>query len=210
MLLLDPIETRFWGQSCRIGGLSFGTCPGHGRGRSLKEPQRPLSILSVQRLAARFNNGSGAALGCGLQEAAVPFRTTVMAVLLLALVLVPLSAQVRDSRPAPIRPVDGASVFRSNCAPCHGVEGRGEGPVAAALKQPVPDLTTLQRRYKGKFPNAYVRSTIDFGAQETIPAHGTKKMPIWGPIFHEIEFDQDFGNVRLENVTRYIETIQQK
>ena len=146
----------------------------------------------------------------GFREAAVPLRTTVMALLLLALVLVPVFAQVRDSRPAPIRPVDGASVFRNNCAPCHGIDGRGEGPVAAALKQPVPDLATLQRRHKGKFPDAYVRSTIDFGGQETIPAHGTKKMPIWGPIFHEIEFDQDFGNVRLENVTRYIESLQQK
>jgi hypothetical protein len=35
-------------------------------------------------------------------------------------------------------------------------------------------------------------------------------MPIWGPIFHEIEFDRDLGNVRLENVTKYLESIQRK
>jgi hypothetical protein len=33
-------------------------------------------------------------------------------------------------------------------------------------------------------------------------------MPIWGPIFHQIEFDQDLGNVRLEIVVKYLESIQ--
>jgi len=55
-----------------------------------------------------------------------------------------------------------------------------------------------------------VRTTILFGADDLIPAHGSKEMPIWGPIFHEIEFDQDLCNVRLENVTKYLESIQQK
>jgi hypothetical protein len=49
-----------------------------------------------------------------------------------------------------------------------------------------------------------------FGADELIPAHGSKKMPVWGPIFHEIEFDQDLDNVKLENVTNYVESIQRK
>jgi hypothetical protein len=35
-------------------------------------------------------------------------------------------------------------------------------------------------------------------------------MPVWGPIFHQIEEDQDFGNVRLRNLIKYLETIQQK
>jgi hypothetical protein len=29
-------------------------------------------------------------------------------------------------------------------------------------------------------------------------------MPILGSVFHEIEFDQDLGNVRLESVTNYL------
>jgi hypothetical protein len=49
-----------------------------------------------------------------------------------------------------------------------------------------------------------------FGTDGLLPAHGSKAMPIWGPLFHEIEFDQDLGNVRLENVTKYLESIQQK
>jgi hypothetical protein len=31
-------------------------------------------------------------------------------------------------------------------------------------------------------------------------------MPILGSVFHEIEFDQDLGNVRLESVTKYLES----
>jgi hypothetical protein len=48
------------------------------------------------------------------------------------------------------------------------------------------------------------------GADDLLPAHGSKTMPIWGAIFHEIEFGQDLGNVRLENVTEYLESLQRK
>jgi mono/diheme cytochrome c family protein len=33
-------------------------------------------------------------------------------------------------------------------------------------------------------------------------------MPIWGPVFHQIEWDVDRGNVRLENLVKYLESIQ--
>lgn len=121
-----------------------------------------------------------------------------------------LFAQVGNRQPAPIRPVDGPTVFQNDCAPCHGVDGRGKGPVSEALKQEVPDLTTLSRRNGGKFPTEHVKNTINFGEDKLIAAHGSEKMPIWGPTFHEIEFDQDLGNVRLENVTRYLESMQRK
>ena len=49
-----------------------------------------------------------------------------------------------------------------------------------------------------------------FGGDQPQAAHGSRVMPIWGPIFHRIEFDQDLGNVRLENVVKYLESIQRK
>jgi len=55
----------------------------------------------------------------------------------------------------------------------------------------------------------HVKNMITFGTDSLIPAHGSKTMPIWGPIFHEIEYDRDLGEVRLENVTRYLKSIQQ-
>jgi mono/diheme cytochrome c family protein len=33
-------------------------------------------------------------------------------------------------------------------------------------------------------------------------------MPIWGPIFHQVEADVDWGNVRVENLVKYLESIQ--
>lgn len=138
----------------------------------------------------------------------MPQRSMWLAVILLGSAFV--SAQIAQRRPAPVRPVDGATVFQNYCAPCHGMDGRGKGPVSGALRQEVPDLTTLARRNGGKFPSDEVKETIAFGEGKLIAAHGSKEMPIWGPTFHEIEFDQDLGNVRLENVTRYLESLQRK
>ena len=129
---------------------------------------------------------------------------------LLVSMAISASAQTAPQRQPPTRPVDGATIFQNNCAACHGLEGRGDGPVSKTLKRSVPDLTRLSQRNSGAFPAIHVRNTIMFGADDLLPAHGSKTMPIWGPIFHEIEFDQDLGNVRLENMTKYLESIQQK
>jgi mono/diheme cytochrome c family protein len=137
-------------------------------------------------------------------------RRVPILVLGLLLSLVASVAQNRNQRQAPIRPVDGAGIFRTSCAACHGPDGRGNGPASKALKREVPDLTGLSQRNGGAFPAVHVRTTIMFGTDDLLPAHGSKMMPIWGPIFHELEFDQDLGNVRLENVTKYLESIQRK
>jgi mono/diheme cytochrome c family protein len=144
-----------------------------------------------------------------LSEAAVQRRVPMLLLLLVSLVH-SVSAQTRNQRQPPIRPVDGASIFRNSCAACHGLDGRGNGPVAKVLKRDVPDLTSLSQHNDGAFPTIHVQTIIMFGRDDLLPAHGSKQMPIWGPIFHEIEFDQDLGNVRLENVTKYLESIQRK
>jgi mono/diheme cytochrome c family protein len=137
-------------------------------------------------------------------------RGPMLVLVLLVSVVVPASAQIGKQRQPPMRPVDGASIFQNYCAACHGLDGRGNGPASKALKREVPDLTRLSQRNDGAFPAIHVQTTIMFGSDDLIPAHGSKEMPIWGPIFHEIEFDQDFGHVRLENVTKYLESIQRK
>ena len=105
-------------------------------------------------------------------------------------------------------PLDGARIFRNYCASCHGVNGNGDGPVAPALKTKLPQLTTLAQRNGGTFPADRVRRTI--AGDDVTVAHGSREMPVWGPIFHQIDTDQDLGYVRLQNVTEYLNTIQQK
>jgi mono/diheme cytochrome c family protein len=104
--------------------------------------------------------------------------------------------------------VKGPDLFRTYCAVCHGPNGKGDGPMASALKAQVPDLTLLAKNNKGQFPSVRVRTMIAGG--ETVKSHGSREMPIWGPIFHQVEYDQDLGNVRLENLVKYLEWIQQK
>jgi mono/diheme cytochrome c family protein len=107
-----------------------------------------------------------------------------------------------------ILPLDGAKIFSNYCASCHGVKGNGDGPVASALKVKVPDLTTLARRNGGTFPAVRVRGII--AGDQRYAAHGSREMPVWGPIFHQIEYDRDLGYVRLQNMTEYLGSIQQK
>lgn len=104
--------------------------------------------------------------------------------------------------------LEGADMYRAYCAPCHGADGKGGGPVAPALNSRVPDLTMISKRNGGIFPAKLIEHIIS--GDEVIIAHGSREMPIWGPIFHQIESDRDFGNVRLRNLTKYLETIQAK
>jgi len=105
--------------------------------------------------------------------------------------------------------VRGPDLYRAHCAPCHGMEGKGGGPVAKDLKTKPADLTLLARKNGGKYPAERVGKIIS-GDDPAIASHGSREMPIWGPIFHQIEIDQDFGNVRLANLVRYLESIQAK
>src|SRR5512146_2986407 len=102
----------------------------------------------------------------------------------------------------------GPDLFRAYCAPCHGADGKGGGPVAPALKNKLPDLTTISRRNGGIFPARRVEEII--GGDEIIVGHGSREMPIWGPIFHQVENDRDYGNIRLKNLVEYLKSMQQQ
>jgi len=104
--------------------------------------------------------------------------------------------------------VKGAELYRAHCAPCHGAEGKGDGPMASVMKMKMPDLTVLAKNNGGQFPAANVRKTIT--GEDVVASHGSREMPIWGPIFHQIEDDRDYGNVRIENLVKFVESIQQK
>ena len=78
----------------------------------------------------------------------------------------------------------GKSEFQSSCASCHGADAKGKGPVSDQLKIPPPDLTMLAKNNNGVFPTNALYETL-YGLK-TIPAHGTREMPIWGERFNPI------------------------
>ena len=41
-----------------------------------------------------------------------------------------------------------------------------------------------------------------------ITPHGSREMPVWGPIFSQVEADVDRGPVRMKNLVKYLESIQ--
>jgi mono/diheme cytochrome c family protein len=112
------------------------------------------------------------------------------------------------NQPAPrlINSLKGPDIYRAYCASCHGTEGKGDGPAAPALNTKIPDLTTITQRNGGVFPAERVRKII--AGEQSILGHGSREMPVWGPIFHQVEGDRDYGNVRLQNVTDYLKSIQ--
>ncbi|HLS81343.1 MAG TPA: cytochrome c [Steroidobacter sp.] len=74
--------------------------------------------------------------------------------------------------------MSGSELYRRFCASCHGVEGRGDGPVADSFTVEVPDITLIARRRGGQFPRERIEKIID--GRHIIAAHGSRAMPIWG------------------------------
>jgi len=125
-------------------------------------------------------------------------------------------SQIKKTQAKPPSPVSGAQMFKEYCAVCHGPSGKGDGPVATALKVPPPDLTTLVQRHDGKFPDDYVSNVLKNGVQN--PAHGSGEMPVWGPIFDTMNrwkalcpgMDETPVTLRITNLTNYLKSVQEK
>ena len=105
-----------------------------------------------------------------------------VALVLLGTALLPPVARAADSTPR--EGFDAAALFKASCAPCHGLSGAGDGPVASVLASEVPRLDDLTKRAEGVYPADYVREVID--GRSEIGAHGTREMPVWGLRFERL------------------------
>jgi mono/diheme cytochrome c family protein len=85
----------------------------------------------------------------------------------------------------------GKLEYQSNCASCHGNDGKG-GAYVDFLKVTPPDLTQLSKKNGGVFPLERVYSVID-GRQE-VKGHGPRDMPIWGRDY-QIKAGEHYGDV---------------
>ena len=104
--------------------------------------------------------------------------------------------------------LSGAEMYRTYCATCHGIDGKGSGPAAGALKKPPPDLTQLAKHSNGHLPDFRILRIID--GYEIRAAHGSRAMPIWGDYFRVKQRDEGIVAVREHNLVEYIRSIQQR
>jgi mono/diheme cytochrome c family protein len=113
----------------------------------------------------------------------------------------------QESQLPPTYVPPGRQIYKEHCAACHGSDGRGNGPVARSLRKPPSDLTTLAKRHGGAFPEDYVTNVLRFGLG--FSAHGSSEMPVWGPIFQDLEhYNEAAVRQRIKNLCEYLESIQ--
>jgi mono/diheme cytochrome c family protein len=114
----------------------------------------------------------------------------------------------------------GKNEYLKSCASCHGVTGKGDGPMAKVLKEPPRDLTKLSENNKGVFPASRVYDAID--GRIEVMQHGRRDMPVWGDIYTSdltIRLPRDslskeaveaLVRVRILTLVEYISTLQGK
>jgi hypothetical protein len=109
----------------------------------------------------------------------------------------------------------GIVEFEIACMPCHGTEGRGDGPIANSLKVPPADLTQIAKSNHGEFPSKTVAEIID--GRSMVAAHGVRDMPVWGDRYRvsaekgEIpgEIEQR-ARTQIDALVSYLESIQEQ
>jgi mono/diheme cytochrome c family protein len=112
--------------------------------------------------------------------------------------------------------VSGGDEYRKFCAQCHGLTGKGDGPVASELKKSPADLTLLAKKNNGTFPYQHVFDTIS--GKDVIKSHGTRDMPMWslelamprhggGGTIRRSQYQVD---QEIKRITDYIKSIQQQ
>lgn len=143
-------------------------------------------------------------------------RTLVFLAFALVFAVVLFTVQAREThvkiKEVPMQytdPSNGKEMFTSYCAVCHGVEGKRHGPAVPALKTVPPDLTLLSQSHEGKFPMMEVMNSIR-GDFTMTTAHGSKVMPIWGPLLSEVGQSRTHAQLRIRNISLYIESMQAK
>ena len=104
-------------------------------------------------------------------------------------------------------PDSGSEMFTAYCAVCHGPDGKGKGPAAPALKKEPANLTQLSKKNGGQFPA--IKVSLFIKGNDVVAAHGSRDMPIWGRIFWEMDGER-IANLRIHNLTTYIESLQEK
>lgn len=132
-------------------------------------------------------------------------RKIIFVTLLSSLCLLAQDKQIKRVPITQTSPGSGKEMFGTYCAPCHGLDGKGDGPAAPALKKKPADLTQLAAKNGGKYPSAHVYALLK---QADSPVHGSKEMPIWGTLFSSVSNSDAEVHMRITNLVNYVQTLQ--
>jgi mono/diheme cytochrome c family protein len=130
----------------------------------------------------------------------------------IALLLAACSSQnPLEAVTAPPSPEAGHMLYERTCAECHGADGRGNGPRAAALDPPPGDLTLLAWRNGGTFPKDRLIAVLS--GEAGVTGHDTNAMPVWQSLARTPESSAGaaaafYQTKRLDEVAAYLETLQ--
>jgi mono/diheme cytochrome c family protein len=109
----------------------------------------------------------------------------------------------------------GLTEYELSCMPCHGLNGRGDGPRAKSLKTAPADLTSIAKSNGGVFPSKKLAAIID--GRAIVGAHGQREMPVWGDRYRvridvgerTSEMDRR-ARAQISALVKYLRTIQEK
>jgi mono/diheme cytochrome c family protein len=110
----------------------------------------------------------------------------------------------------------GKREFESNCASCHGLQGKGNGPITDLLRRSPPDLTQLAKKNGGVFPMNRLYEVIE---GVNVPGHGSRDMPVWGrdyrikdaEYYGDVAYDPEpLVRARILALLEYINRLQAK
>lgn len=103
-------------------------------------------------------------------------------------------------------PAHAEALYRRDCAACHGLAGRGDGPAAEAMTPRPTDLTT------STLSLSELMKVID--GRRTVRAHGTAAMPVWGEAYEDEITDPKRqtrqGLRQVQAVAEYVQALRAK
>ena len=134
------------------------------------------------------------------------YRTLTKKKLLLLAVINAFMVQTAVKAEMPQDNESGASEYINSCAVCHGVEGKGDGPMFSQLTKHPKDLTVLSQENGGSFPETVVYQVID-GRRINL-SHGSGEMPVWGKRFRTIDGNEEAVEARITKIIKHIESLQ--
>jgi mono/diheme cytochrome c family protein len=111
----------------------------------------------------------------------------------------------------------GKHEYDANCASCHGLKGKGDGPYKPFLTKSPSDLSTLSKRNAGIYPFSSVYAIID--GRQDVAGHGPRDMPVWGLDYNlkaaesymDVPYSSEaFVRSRILALTEYISRLQAK